>query len=317
MIERVSGIEIRHLQHALALDAHRHYQRAAKALGITQSALSRSIQALEEALRVPLFDRRPSSVTPTVYGAAILKRAQEIVARTSALADEIDLIRGLSLGELSIGAGAATAGYFVATAVGRLLSAHPGLHVSVRTASLSTLLDALRGGDVDCFVADCEQVEHEPDVEVDPLPQRRISFYGRADHPLAKLEKVQPADLVDYPLALGVLPPRLSWLLDSRKPSARSDGRPAPAVLLCDDVSFAKTVVLEGTALSICVYGQIAPEVRAGTLAEIALDSPPLYTRYGFARLKGRTPPPAYAAFAALAREAEREAAEPLTAHRS
>jgi DNA-binding transcriptional LysR family regulator len=307
----MSGVEIRHLEHALALDSHRHFHRAAQALGITQSALSRSIQALEAWLSVPLFDRRPNSVTPTVYGVAILKRAQEIVARTSALSDEIDHLKGLSFGELSIGTGAATAGYFVATAVGRLLSAHPGLRISVRNGSLAALLAALRGGAVDCFVADCEQAEKEPDVEVEPLPQRRIALYCRADHPLTKLEKVRPSDLVDYPLALGGLPPRLSWLVDSRRLSARSVGRPPAATLLCDDVAFAKTVVLEGSALSICVHGQIAGELRAGLLVELELDSPPIFTRYGFARLKGQTAPPAYDAFTALAREAEREAAEP------
>lgn len=133
---------------------------------------------------------------------------------------------------------------------------------------------------MDCFVADCEQAEDEPELEVDLLPQRRVALYCRADHPLTKLEKVQPSDLVDYPLALGGLPPRLSWLVDSRKLSARSVGRPAAATLLCDDVAFAKTVVLEGSALSICVRGQIAAELRAGLIVELELDAPPIYTRY-------------------------------------
>lgn len=304
------GIEIRHLQHALALDSHRHFRRAAHALGITQSALSRSIQALEESLHVTLFDRRPKSVTPTVYGAAILKRAQEIVERTFALSDEIDLMRGLSLGELSIGTGAATGRHFVAAAVGRLLASHPGLRVTIRTGSLSALLAELRAGAVDGFVADCEQAADEPDVEVDPLPQRPITLYCGAGHPLAKRTKILPSDLADYPLAIGGLPPRLRWLLDSRRRPPRPDGVPAAATLLCDDVGFARTVVLESLALSICVHGQIDAELREGKLVELPLDSPSLHTRYGFARLKGRTTPPAYEIFTALAREAEREAAE-------
>ena len=60
--------DMRRLRHALALAEYRNFARAADALHITQPALSRSIQSLEDGLGVRLFDRSPRDVQPTAFG---------------------------------------------------------------------------------------------------------------------------------------------------------------------------------------------------------------------------------------------------------
>ena len=67
-------IEIRHLHHALALAEHRNFARAAEALHLSQPALTRSIQNLEEKMGLELFERRPKGVDPTDAGQLMLKR---------------------------------------------------------------------------------------------------------------------------------------------------------------------------------------------------------------------------------------------------
>ncbi|MEI8352823.1 MAG: LysR family transcriptional regulator [bacterium] len=67
--------DMRRLRHALALAEHRNFARAATALHITQPALSRSIQSLEDALGVHLFDRNPRDVEPTAFGELVLRHA--------------------------------------------------------------------------------------------------------------------------------------------------------------------------------------------------------------------------------------------------
>ena len=68
--------DMRRLRHALALAEHRNFARAAAALHITQPALSRSIQALEEGMGVLLFDRSPRDVEPTAFGELVLRHAR-------------------------------------------------------------------------------------------------------------------------------------------------------------------------------------------------------------------------------------------------
>ena len=68
-------INLRQLQCARALAEHRHFGRAASAVGITQSGLTQNIKGLESFYDVPLFDRSRHGVTPTVYGEALLRGA--------------------------------------------------------------------------------------------------------------------------------------------------------------------------------------------------------------------------------------------------
>jgi DNA-binding transcriptional LysR family regulator len=64
---------IRQINVVKALAQHRHFRRAAQALGVSQPNLTRSLRQIEERLGVPLFDRQ--GVTPTLFGEIVLRRA--------------------------------------------------------------------------------------------------------------------------------------------------------------------------------------------------------------------------------------------------
>ncbi len=67
-------IEIRRIEQAVTLSKYRNFARAAAALGLSQPALTRSIQVLEEELGVRLFDRYPRDIVPTEFGRVLLQR---------------------------------------------------------------------------------------------------------------------------------------------------------------------------------------------------------------------------------------------------
>src|SRR5579864_7449308 len=79
------ALELRNLRYLVTLSRRLSYARAAEDLGITQSALSRSIQTLEEHFAVRLFDRSRSGVRPTGAGSRILERAQALLANADDL----------------------------------------------------------------------------------------------------------------------------------------------------------------------------------------------------------------------------------------
>ena len=74
------NIDLRQLRHVLALDQYRNFARAASALGLTQPALSRSIQALEKSIGGRLFDRDRTRVEPTPVGERLIAEARPLLA---------------------------------------------------------------------------------------------------------------------------------------------------------------------------------------------------------------------------------------------
>ena len=137
-------IELRLLRHARALAEHRNYARAARALRLSQPALSRSIRTLEAHVGARLFDRGRSGAEPTDAGRVFLEHAAGVLARAEDMSREMRLLRGLDLGELAVGAGTYPSEMLVATAVARLVRAHPAVRVRVVTDNWAALIGLVR-----------------------------------------------------------------------------------------------------------------------------------------------------------------------------
>src|SRR5512139_2506265 len=97
--------DLRLLRHCRALAEEGSFARAARALHITQPALSRSIRDLESRLGLQVFDRTRSRVLATDLGRAFLDRAGELLAQAESLSREVAALRGSSTGSLKVGSG--------------------------------------------------------------------------------------------------------------------------------------------------------------------------------------------------------------------
>ena len=96
-------MELRHLQHFLAVAEEQSFTRAAQRVHIVQSALSTSIRALEEELQAKLFVRGARQVGITPAGRSFLATARETLRVIDAGRETIADIEGLRAGSLSLG----------------------------------------------------------------------------------------------------------------------------------------------------------------------------------------------------------------------
>ncbi|MBK6454221.1 MAG: LysR family transcriptional regulator [Proteobacteria bacterium] len=95
-------LELRHMRHVIALDEHGSFARAATALGLSQSALSRSIQSVEREIGSSLFVRTASGVEPTDSGRVFVARIRQIAQLTDDLDRDLVSERGLQSGHLHV-----------------------------------------------------------------------------------------------------------------------------------------------------------------------------------------------------------------------
>ena len=92
---------IRQIEVVRALAKRRHFGLAAKQLGVSEPALSRSLKLLEAELGVRLFDRQ--GVTPTLFGEIVLKHGERAVTEFDELMRELALAKGLALSGRNFG----------------------------------------------------------------------------------------------------------------------------------------------------------------------------------------------------------------------
>jgi DNA-binding transcriptional LysR family regulator len=160
-----------------------HMTRAADAIGVPQSTLSRGIARLEHDLGVALFVRAGRAVRLTRAGRTLLRHAERAVAELDAAAREIvtdaDAVRGrVALGFLHT---------FGAEAVPRLLRefrrTHPDVRFDLAQGGNDAILARLRAGEVDVCVT--SPLPSDPGLVTAPMYEQELRLVVPADHPLA------------------------------------------------------------------------------------------------------------------------------------
>ena len=110
----------------------RGFTLAALRLGISQSAVSHAIRALESELSAQLVERQQSSVEVTELGRRLLVRAREILGLAEAMRQEAAVARGLNQGLIRIGSFGPTASLKLLPAILRAYRArYPGIEVQI------------------------------------------------------------------------------------------------------------------------------------------------------------------------------------------
>src|SRR5690242_17281348 len=142
-------MELRQLAYAEAVARHRHFTRAAEELHVAQSALSHQIRRLEAELGTRLFERTSRRVVPTEAGEALAARARRVLAEVEGVRGELDELRGLVRGRISIGALLPAGEIEVTKVLASFRQRFDGIEVGLREGTAGDLMDLLLSGELD------------------------------------------------------------------------------------------------------------------------------------------------------------------------
>jgi DNA-binding transcriptional LysR family regulator len=141
-------MKVEALRSFTVLAGHLHFGRAAQALHVSQPALTKQINRLEEALGGRLFERGRHGTRLTAFGGRFLPRAKEQVAsleRLLATARQEAMGRG---GRINIGFGWYTL-ELVPRLVVKLRSVQPEIEITLRDRATADQLASLQNGQLD------------------------------------------------------------------------------------------------------------------------------------------------------------------------
>lgn len=189
-------MELRQLEHFVAVAEERSFTRAAKRMNIVQSGLSMSIRALEEELGTKLFERNARGVVLTSAGEAMLPEARRAISAVDSARVAVDATQGLLRGNLAIGVAQASDPGRIARLLGRFHDDYPGVTVRVIQGSAATLIDGLTGGEIDLALCG-KPLDVPAQVTLIPLVKAPFILACGPRHPMATRERVTLRDLAD------------------------------------------------------------------------------------------------------------------------
>lgn len=190
-------MELRQLEHFLAVAEERSFTRAAYRCHIVQSGLSASIRALEDELGARLFIRNSRTLTLTHEGTALLPEARRALGAVQAGVEAVAAVQGLERGTLVIGASKIMPPPFdLATLLQKFHREHPGIRLRLRQDASTQVFRALRNGTMDIAISGALGV---------PIPGATMTVIARSPmvlvcakgHRLAGASAVSIADLAD------------------------------------------------------------------------------------------------------------------------
>jgi DNA-binding transcriptional LysR family regulator len=304
-------IELRLIQHALALARFGNFGHAAESLGISQPSMTRSIATLEETLGVKLFDRNRRGIEPTAFGAVFLAQGQVLLDGEAALHAKIESLAGLQEGTLVIGAGPYASEISVGRTVARVSMAHPQVRLEITSADPEEIIRLVKDGRCEVGVVDVAGLEHEPELNVETLPAHEVHLACRPEHPLAQRPDFQLEEALKFPLVSTTLRGTVAAIVGNGSAVGRLDpykGNFAPAILV-NSLSLARQIACESDALFPGTAAMLAADQAAGRLVRLNFRIPIMRTNYGIVRRRDRTPSPALELFVRVLREVETELA--------
>jgi DNA-binding transcriptional LysR family regulator len=191
-------MELRQLRYVEAVASHRHFTRAAAAVGVAQPALSHQIKRLEQELGVELFHRSRAGVRLTDAGEILLPRVRRALSELDAGREELAAVTGLQTGRVRLGAMQALGSLDLPRAIAGFHREHPGVEVTLSEESTSRMQQLVVDGQLDLAIVALD-VSIPDSLSSLPLLTEPVVLAVPNSHPLARQKSVEFQTLRNEP----------------------------------------------------------------------------------------------------------------------
>jgi LysR family transcriptional regulator of gallate degradation len=173
-----------------------HMPTVAKALGISQPAVSGSINELESNLGLVLFERTSKGMIATEAGALLAFRVKRALAELRHTEADLAALLGTTEGRVVIGALPLGRTMILPRSISDVLAQFPRLRFSTVEGAFDKLAAELRSGDIDFILGALRPADYAHDLTGEALLSDQMAVVVRAGHPLTLRERVTTDDLL-------------------------------------------------------------------------------------------------------------------------
>jgi DNA-binding transcriptional LysR family regulator len=192
-------VELRQLEHFLAVVEEGSFTRAAARLFMVQSSLSASLLGLERELGTDLFIRGRRGAELTDAGRAFLEPAQAALGEANRARDAVAQVKGLIRGSVRIAAVTMPRRIDVGETIRRFQDEHPGVDVHVVPVGAQQMVELVGDGRVDFAITPRIHGMNSA-LRFEPLVSTPLVLICPAGHRLAGARDLDLADVVDEPI---------------------------------------------------------------------------------------------------------------------
>ena len=187
----------RSIQYAVAAARYGSFTAAAEKVGVTQSAITKSIGELEQRLGYQVFNR-------TARGTVLTEDGRAFVDRAARLMDDVDELMRTArrkdpyAGPLRVGVCPASLEWLLLKPLSIVMRRHPQVRVDVSGSSFERMAQQLRNGSIDVALGFEDAFKEQADFRRETLAPMRTGYFARIGHPLLDQHAASRADLAAF-----------------------------------------------------------------------------------------------------------------------
>ncbi|KAB2680910.1 LysR family transcriptional regulator [Brucella pseudintermedia] len=198
-------IEFRHLRYFIAAADHGSFRKAGAVLGLSQSAISRSVAHLEDQIGASVFHRHTWGVELTYAGQRFLRRARQIIRAIDAGAEEAGAIGRSERGSVRIGIYSSIASGFLAELLRTYSCEHCDVQIKLMDGDASEHVAAIRKLKLD--VAFLTGTGQWPECDSVHLWSERVFAVLPLEHSLTRHDEIEWQDIAEEAFIVSESPP--------------------------------------------------------------------------------------------------------------
>jgi DNA-binding transcriptional LysR family regulator len=270
-----------------------NFSQAARALCVTQPAVTGQIRALEAALAIKLFKKRGRRMVLSEVGAVLFQHAHEIFALEKKMERVVAETRELKRGLLKIGTTKTYARYLMPTLITRFRTLYPDIKVVLDEGNSQDVCQSLL--DLRNELAVVAVTEELKGLAYEPFREEELLLFAAPEHPFARRQEG---------IAFGELEGQLIIMKEEGSSTHtlvrqlfESRGLSPTVLVETSNMEFIKELVGKGEGVSFLVRSALEPELARGSVAEVPLQDGSLSLQVRIATLDGGDLSPAATAF--------------------
>lgn len=281
----LDGFKLRHMKMLVALSEHGKLGVVAEMFGVSQPALSRTLNELEQMSGHQLFERHNRGLVPTPQGEVIVRHAKMLLAEAQRAEYEMVVAAAGQGGSVAFGTIMTPAADYVAPALQRMFETHPTIDVSISVGSSDVLLEDVLSRRLDFAVCRIPSGMNPLLFDYVPIGQETLRVVAAANHPLAAKAVVTEEEMRAHS---WVLQPHGSFLRQVADDYIRRHGIVPASVVSTSDALLTLLLMMQSDRLGI--FAEPVGELfeQHGLLRRLAVERDISVPGFGLVKLRDR-----------------------------
>ena len=246
----------------------KNFSKAAKALSLTQQAVSFQIQTLEQYYQTMLFDRVNRHVKLTAAGELLLDYAIHMNNLQAELERNMQQLTGHVKGELLIGASTTIGEYILPYVVGSFKQDYPDVNVTIQIMNTKEISSAVESKTFDLGIIE-GPLEQSDVIEAHNFLEDELVLAIPSDHPFAKKESITLEELKELPYITREPGSGSRLIFEQALIDADFDIEDLNIVMELGSTTSIKSAIMGGLGVSIISKWAVQDLVKAGKVAAL------------------------------------------------